>query len=36
MAINLASKYSDKIMTKFKSEAFTLGAASTDYDLQEG
>lgn len=33
MAINLASKYSDKIMTKFKSEAFTLGAASTDYDF---
>ena len=33
MAINLASKYSDKIMTKFKSEAYTLGAASTDYDF---
>jgi len=33
MAINLASKYSDKIMTKFRSEAYTLGAASTDYDF---
>lgn len=33
MAINLASKYSDKIMTKFRNEAYTLGAASADYDF---
>lgn len=33
MAINLASKYSDKIMTKFRAESYTLGAASDDYDF---
>lgn len=33
MAINLASKYSDKIMTKFRESSYTIGAASTDYDF---
>ena len=33
MSINLASKYSDKIMTKFRESSYTIGAASTDYDF---
>lgn len=32
MAVNLASKYSGKIIEKFTKESFTLGRASTDYD----